>query len=435
MTVRAAGEPVPALKYQLLPPVSEQIRGDSMTLYYTLMDHVGQIRQEHKDFQDMADRWNDASAEDLLKDKDKIVATLKKFDEVWPMLDLATRQMTCTWNLEEDKMGANTELPSLSLWRYLARFVALQARMAIAEGHYDDAIHSLQMGYGMARDAARGPTVIQDLVGIAMAALCNRQVETMMAAKNGPNLYWAIANLPRPMFNLGRQFAFEANVLYWTVPELRDAKAGQLTPQQWQELPDLIARRFRPISKQMEATSKIYEGVAPSTVLPQAREYWHSRGLSDKQIDAMPVNEANIVFSLDMHDRLMADVIKWYNVPYWQAQPGLERTQRQVEEATKNGQAGLFGDFLPNLVKPRALQANLYQQMAALQTIEAIRLHAAAHGGRLPASLADVTDFPAPVSPVTGKLLEYKAEGNTFEISVRAAGEGENVRYILTITK
>jgi hypothetical protein len=52
------------------------------------------------------------------------------------------------------------------------------------------------------------------------------------------------------------------------------------------------------------------------------------------------------------------------------------------------------------------------RKLAALRVIEALRIHAAAHGGRLPDKLTDVTEVPVPNDPGTGKPFDYRKEGD-----------------------
>lgn len=51
-----------------------------------------------------------------------------------------------------------------------------------------------------------------------------------------------------------------------------------------------------------------------------------------------------------------------------------------------------------------------------LRTIEAIRLHAAAYKGELPAKLADVTVAAIPNDPVLGKPFEYTVSKGRFTL-------------------
>ena len=77
-----------------------------------------------------------------------------------------------------------------------------------------------------------------------------------------------------------------------------------------------------------------------------------------------------------------------------------------------------------------------------LRTVEALRMYAAGHDGQLPERLADVTEVPIPLNPITGAPFGYRKSGNTavleaaglphrpasqyglrFEIEMRAATE------------
>jgi hypothetical protein len=80
------------------------------------------------------------------------------------------------------------------------------------------------------------------------------------------------------------------------------------------------------------------------------------------------------------------------------------------------------------------------RRIAALRCVEALRLHAAAHDGKLPASLADVKEVPIPADPMTGKSFAYKVDGDTATISA-GAPDGEEptahntLIYELTLRK
>jgi hypothetical protein len=66
-----------------------------------------------------------------------------------------------------------------------------------------------------------------------------------------------------------------------------------------------------------------------------------------------------------------------------------------------------FFGFLPAVQKIRSAQGRLEQRIALLRHVEAIRMHAATNGGKVPAKLADV-DVPLPVDPFTGKPFRYE---------------------------
>jgi hypothetical protein len=94
--------------------------------------------------------------------------------------------------------------------------------------------------------------------------------------------------------------------------------------------------------------------------------------------------------------------------------------------------------LLPNLSRMYFHQTRLDRRVAALQCVEAIRMYAAEHEGKLPASLAEVTDVPVPIDPVTGKEFGYQVEGGTFTLDSPAPpGErpDQGSRYVVTLRR
>jgi hypothetical protein len=79
--------------------------------------------------------------------------------------------------------------------------------------------------------------------------------------------------------------------------------------------------------------------------------------------------------------------------------------------------------LLPAAVeKVYQVEVRLDRRVAALRVVEALRLHAAAHSGKLPGSLAELTEVPIPPDPATGKPFEYRLDGSTASLSGPPAG-------------
>ena len=93
--------------------------------------------------------------------------------------------------------------------RGLGRFLALKARLEIAEGRLQNALETLKVGYQLAHDVAIPPTLINDLVGIAIANLMNNQLIELIKAPGSPNMYWAIAQLPDPFIDMQPAMEYE----------------------------------------------------------------------------------------------------------------------------------------------------------------------------------------------------------------------------------
>jgi hypothetical protein len=63
------------------------------------------------------------------------------------------------------------------------------------------------------------------------------------------------------------------------------------------------------------------------------------------------------------------------------------------------------------------------RRVAALRTVEALRLHAASHDGKLPDSPGQITEVPIADDPATGKKpLEYHRDGAAAPLVAADAG-------------
>jgi hypothetical protein len=79
-------------------------------------------------------------------------------------------------------------------------------------------------------------------------------------------------------------------------------------------------------------------------------------------------------------------------------------------------------------------EVRLDRRVAALRAVEALRLHAAAHDGRLPNSLDPVKAVPVPDDPMTGKPFPYRREGESAVLTGPASPPFRLV-YRITIRK
>ena len=70
--------------------------------------------------------------------------------------------------------------------------------------------------------------------------------------------------------------------------------------------------------------------------------------------------------------------------------------------------------------------------IALLCCVEALRMYAAEHDGKLPARLDDIP-LPLPVDPATGKPFIYKVDGKTAHLD--GAPLDSQIRYEVTIGK
>jgi hypothetical protein len=91
--------------------------------------------------------------------------------------------------------------------------------------------------------------------------------------------------------------------------------------------------------------------------------------------------------------------------------------------------------LLPAMHAVRNAQVRLERDVAALRVIEALRMYAAEHDGRLPQTLEDIETVPVPTNPATGKAFAYRLDGKTgiLELPPSDGTFGYNRRYEIQV--
>ena len=97
----------------------------------------------------------------------------------------------CDWQLPVGEVPDDTmPLQEAQQARECSRILAVRARIQIADHQYADAITTLQTGYALGRNVAKGDTIVSGLVGIAICEAMNQQVIAYIQQPGAPNLYW-----------------------------------------------------------------------------------------------------------------------------------------------------------------------------------------------------------------------------------------------------
>lgn len=199
LEVYPAKAPEPATKYSLMPRADKLTDADAAPLYDKAVQAIAGGRAQ----QDQIYEWLELPPEELpLKQVEEVI---QKNLESLRLAARAARCKQCNW--PEWKPGTNP--PDQSGYRNLAFLISLWARMEIVRGQYDSALLAMQTGFGMARHVGQGPTTIQALVGTAIGAVMCREVEVFIEGKDSPNLYQAMANLPRPFVDVTKAIESE----------------------------------------------------------------------------------------------------------------------------------------------------------------------------------------------------------------------------------
>lgn len=436
ITVAAQDAPDPALKYQLLPSAADRTSGNPVLMYYlaqNAMPGKGSAAEEQRQ-RDQISSYLELPLSDL--PAKEVEALLSRYATTLRQVETGALREDADWGLPLSE-GFTMILPNLSDFRQMAKVLSLRARLEIAQGRFDQAIHTIQIGLSMGRHVGEGgPTVINSLVGIAIEALILERVQELIS-QGGPNLYWALAGLPEPLVGIRQAMEYERQVLAMSRPEFHKAMAGPISPAEGAALLRTIGelrflgrgdvKRLGPLGEAVLAAR--YYGIGKRTLI--------ERGRSRDQVEAMPVGQVAALYLMEDYLHWRDETFKWFGLPYWQARAGLESSQQAFGKwVASGGWLNPLTGLLPTLGRAYFLQASLDRTRAALQTIEAVRSYAAHHDGRPPQTL-DQLELPAPSDPVTGKAFQYDAQGAKFTLigpAPQGAAAWEGVRYEVSLT-
>jgi hypothetical protein len=147
-------------------------------------------------------------------------------------------------------------------------------------------------------------------------------------------------------------------------------------------------------------------------------------GFPEEVIKRFPADQVHLLDQKREYEVRRDEVMKLMTLPPWQGE-ALFRSIKTSKDDT------LFGSMVPALQKIRRAQGRLEQRMALLRHVEALRLYAADHDGKLPQKLADIP-VPLPVDPFSGKSFDYKTDGTTaYFRGSPPPGEEKNAVYNL----
>ena len=192
LTVTPKGETRPALKYTLLPEFADAQGGNAVHYYYKAMSRecVGWIR--NKEVIDKVEAWKAAGIDGLpVEEADKYTrGTMFRY------LDAGARSESCNWQITDEikRDGIKTLLPDVQGLREFANYLSLRTQVRLRQADFADAAKSLQTQLAMARHIADHPTLICNLIGVAIAQIAVSRVEEWVARPDAPNLYWALRN-------------------------------------------------------------------------------------------------------------------------------------------------------------------------------------------------------------------------------------------------
>jgi hypothetical protein len=444
LTVSPAAAPVPALQYRLLPLHSVLKEGNALPIYLRLTHEQGDASRKY--LVETPKSWNEMPV-------DKVPLTearkfLKDYRYMLRQLELGARKRTVDWDYTLDEPNPiGLLLPDVQWLRTnYSPMMILQVRVALADRDFTAAAHHLETCFAFSRHVGDGPTLIHKICGFALAAQFTGAVADFIERPDAPNLYWALTALPHPLIDLRDALEWEYRMLEFQFPDFNDLDRER-TPEQW----DAVLKHIRTDLRQFATTEDkvthpewFPKDTAPgdlaakSPELAAARKFVaRTKGLAADKVEAMPPAQVLLLF---MNGTYREDRDDWYRVaylPYAQARTQFAARDKRLHDFPASEGHLPARVFLPAIGKVMYRQNTIERTVAALQVVEAMRMYAGAHEGRLPDKLGDVTEVPLPDDPGTGRPFEYTRDGDTATVVSKVADDPvpNGVRFRVTVRK
>jgi hypothetical protein len=458
LTVKPAPEPRPALKYRLLAVPSERTPGNAATYYYRALLHLTNMPQSHwKEYDDRSAAW--LSTDRQTYPKEEVARWLQVYQHA-PLhnLRIAANREYCDWDFRiQDLRGMETIgflLREVQDMRSLARVVQIKAHHEIMEGQYEDALQTLRLGYQMAHDVAREPLLINALVGVAIAQMMNHELLALIEHSD-VNCYWAVASLPQPLIALRPALQYEMHMPYQLFPFLKDAATVERTPEEWRR----TVVEFIQAIPLMESgapsgiPTKGWEGelvaaLMVAKIYPVSKDALIAGGMDRDEVEAMPVGQVVAIHTAKSVEYAYQEVFKVALLPYDEASRRMPAVMERLSEEgllrsdAMSGRGGLpiAGILLPAVSNVLHAEVRMGRNRAAIQAIEAIRMHAAV-ADNLPASLDEISVVPVPHNPATGEPFPYSFDAATEAATLEVPALGgqqprqDGKRYVIRLEK
>ncbi len=392
LTVDATPTPKPALRYLLLPELKEMTQGNPIPNYLKCV-----LDQESTGTNAPFSRFT-------LKQVDR-AARMDKPD--WQIMP----------KLKTDGIGLL--LPDLQKMRQLASELQARFRDEIALRRFDDAVVTAKTMFALSRHMADHPTLIGDLVAIAIAHVAIGPFEEMLGQPGCPNFYWALTALPHPFVALDKGMEGERTLIDAELRGLDDT--NPMTTAQLKKMITHIQQLERQDNKVITWLS---DRAKDEKHMEAARRRLIANGIPAERLELFSPYQVLLLDEKLEYVIHRDEAMKLIPLPTWEAIAILDKLQPPKGRP-------LVDSLLPSLHRVRRAQGLLEQRLALLRHVEALRLYAADHGGRLPEKLSDVA-VPLPVDPFTGKPFRYERLDGVGHLRGNAPkGNEDNAAYNL----
>ncbi len=420
-------EPRPALSVELIPNEFDLKEGNAAVFYLQAMgffeqSYALQAKNEFEELHRKKTETEGINTDDVpphvwrqqTRPKDLPLEEVKKylqFTSFQPRyLEQAVQRRNCDFDrhIRDVENPVGYLLPEIQSMRELARLQSLRFLVAIAEDRVEDAVAIFGQQLAMSPHLAQEPFLVSNLVGIACAGIGLHDAYYLCEHADAPNLYWALAALPQPLTEMRPALAYEREFLFEQFKELREVDETPRSNLYWSRFLESFEAATADLGGDFNLGKSGMTLVVAAGV-PGARRYLHEvEGLSLEQLDSLPNTQVFFLAARRYHEQARDEMFKWQYVPEWERSHISEKLDRWLREQSR--EYGLIAYpstlLMTSVNSAMSAQSRQSQQLAFLQTVEAIRHHLAKHERQLPNSLSEL-ELPAPNDPGTGQPFQY----------------------------
>ena len=271
----------------------------------------------------------------------------------------------------------------------------------------------------------------------------SRSARSRSTRPGAPNLYWALATLPHPLIDPRPSLDGELRRTLSFLPQLAALEAGPVSEA-------VAAKAFRDHMKllggaEAGAASELdgplaqaAQAIGLTLLAPAARDELAARGWARADLDKMPAAQAVLVRSAAIYRELWDEQVSLFSIP---GPPAIAhrdalrlKSVQVVNDRPNDPTLQVFARVLPAASKLHHAHSKTERRFAMFQACEAVRLHAATHDGKLPATLGDVS-VPVPNDPETAKPFAYEVTATGYRLDgLPPAGKAADVLNAITLS-
>lgn len=406
LTVYPAAEADSPLSPALLPPITEQIRGNA-AFYYA---RVKANRDHIFGSADFSNALRQAERKSLAElQQDQVLTSMLADNGLLNDLVRAGRCELADWQLPiRDEPYLQIALQQIQDCLQYSRILAARTRLDIANGDFENALKFSQAHFALARHVSDAEPFMHALGALSIQRRAQSALSDFVQQPDAPNLYWKLNHLPHPLISIDRAVDAELSSLQLTFPWLRDVIDQTATDEQWNQRLDEVWNILQSLGSGRVRDVSLDELVVFG--YPLAKRRLIANGQPGERIEDMPVAQV-LLADMFLQDRIQSQAVaKWINFPFPQSYPKVLDARERQQQMLGFGLDHLAVATRADLSILLNSQAAAAHHMAMLQIVEILRMKAA-ETGELPTKLEEVTYPPVPDDPMTGRPFEYESDG------------------------